>query len=843
MPKSPDSHVWYDGLFDFSMGMDSGVQPLLLKRNQAAFITNGTVRQTFIRQRPTYNKLTINYGGNTTLQNQFEQNLFQGACFYNPDTGNQCLMASVAGQLFQFSISGSTLTASNVSIPGSPQSTTATQAWLWQAENYVIWNDGINLPVFYNGTSSKRSNGAQTLVGTTAADFTAPAVGATVPVTFTGNYTGPFNVPIWIPATGAVYMATGTAVTYNAILTNISDTAGTTIITGKQVVFSPSTFGVLALSQAFPQGSFTVQPYPPGTFSVNVLLTLPYTGSIGDRFNLLGATWQVTGISGATVSVVNTTTFNFATAPAGTVLPSATNTMPNVVVGTVETNFVVPAVGSTVTAILDSPFQGTAGQIVYIGTGQYTIAVGPPNPPPPVSATVTMQNLSDTPGTNNAHPIQFFTIPQLPAGRMGAYGMGRNWMSLTDGKSFIASDIVGGSAGTPALNNRDAVLDITENTFLAGGGVFQIPGSMGDIRAMIFTSVLDTSMGQGPLQVLTPTNIFSCQAPVDRTTWQKLTNPILTNSLIANGGMGQNSTIAVNGDTMFRAVDGIRSLILGQRQFSTWGNVPLSLEMDRVINLDNLSLLPYSSAVVFDNRVIFTASPQAGPLGVYHQGAIVLNLDPIRSIDEKTQPTYDGEWEDLNVLQYVSGVVNGVQRLFAFNYNATTTNRIEIYEVLTDGGGQFDNGTTPVTWSFETASLFKDIKQKGLLDLIRLEDGEIYVDEVIGTVNFWVYYKPDQFPCWTKWYAWSITGPPGFPANQEPADCTLKPQFRTRMGLGKPSASDCDADTGFPMREGSTFQFKFVIQGHCRFLGAKFTAVSLPDIYFAKPVCPGIDFP
>ena len=833
MPKSPDAHVWYDGLFDFSAGMDSGVQPLLIKRNQAAFITNGTIRQSFMQQRPAFNKLTINYGGNTALQTAVETGLYQGGCFYQPDFGNQCLMAAISGHLYQFSIAGNIATVTDVTIPGDPNPATVTQAWLWQSENYVIWNDGLSLPVFYNGSTSRRSLGAEALVGTTAASFTAPAVGATVPVTFTAPYTGPLNQVIQIlPDT--FYLVSGAGTVFTVVLTNISETPGATVTPPEQIVSMPSVLGVLAA--LFPtQG---LGNYPLGT-ALAMTMTLPYSGAVGDLFNLFGGTWKVLSINGAALTVVNitaTTSPTGSTVPVGTQIVSATSSAPNVVVGNLTAPFTVPAQGSTITVGIDSQYLGAAGLPVYIETGQYTIAAGPVTPP---GAIVTLVNINDTVSTPHNAPTQFFTIPELPPGRMGVYGMGRNWECLVDGKSFIASDIVGGSAGTPAQQSRDSVLKITENTYLAGGGVFQVPGSIGDIRAMIFTAMLDQSMGQGALQVLTSTHIFSCNAPVDRTTWQSLTNPILTMSLIANGGQGQNNTIAVNGDTFFRSVDGIRSLILGQRQFSTWGNVPLSLEVDRIIEQDNTQLLSYGSAAVFDNRVIYTAAPQASPQGVFHEAAIVLNLDPIRSIDEKTQPVYDGMWTGINVLQYISGVVNGVQRLFAFTLDVVA-GRIEIYEVLTDTGGDFDNGVIPVTWGFETASLFKDIKQKGILDLVRLEDGEIYVDDVIGTVNFQVLYKPDQYPCWTPWYSWSICAVSPNPLAPTANDVNLKPQFRTRMGLGKPSASACDADTGFPMREGSTFQFKFVITGHCRFLGAKFMAVSLPDIYFAKPVCAAI---
>lgn len=832
MAKSPDSIKFYDGLFDFELGMDSGVQPLLLNRNQAAFITNGTVRQTFISPRPSYRKINLDFGGSATLQANLETGLWQGGCFYNPDFGNQSLMAAIGGKLFQCAISGNTAMVTDRSIPGDPNPATPVQAWLWQSENYIIWNDGLSLPVFFDGSTSRRSYGPQVVLATISANYTVPAVGSSVVVTLTAPYTGPLNIPIQIGS--AFYQTVGAGAVYNVSLENHSDVPGTTVPSGTQIVSEPSIMGVL--QNQYPQVPFAPGfNAPAGSYVDNMLLTLPFTMPVGTQFVLFGGVFQVTSISGNSVGTVNVTAFTFPAAPAppGTLVPLAFNSQPNVVVGTTVSSFVVPPIGSSVVVPLTQPYNGTANQVVYAGNGQYLIT-SVPSPPP--GTTLTIINNTDTPGATVTAPIDILSVPELPAGRMGVYGMGRNWVCLVDGKSFIASDIVGGSSGTKANKFRDAPLKITENTYLAGGGVFQVPGSIGDIRAMRFTSILDTSMGQGALQVFTPSTVFSCNAPVDRTTWQSLTNPILTVSMMANGAQGQNSTIPVNGDTFFRATDGIRSLILGQRQFSTWGNVPLSLEVDRIIDGDNAALLNYGSAVVFNNRMIMTTAPVAGPQGVFHEAAVALNFDPIRSVDEKTQPVYDGMWTGVNVLQYIGGTVAGVDRLFAFTYNVPLK-KIELYEVLLDGQSDFDNDVIPIVWSFETAALFKELKGKGPFDLIRLEDGEVYVDDVIGRVDFRVFYKPDQYPCWTPWFQWSVCAAKQNPLAPDPADVNLKPQYRPRMGLGKPSADDCDNNTGFPLREASTFQFKFVITGHCRFLGAKFMATSLPDVLFAKPVC------
>lgn len=506
--------------------------------------------------------------------------------------------------------------------------------------------------------------------------------------------------------------------------------------------------------------------------------------------------------------------------------------------------FVVPAFGSTVLGVvLNDVSNLVPGDILTNRyNGQYQVqAVG--------IGTADLLNLSASPPGQTvptftpsaSAPANLFWSHignQLPPGRMGAYGMGRNWVCLPDGKQFVASDIEGGASGTPALDYRDAVLYITENTYLAGGGNFSVPGSIGEITAMRFGATLDASLGQGPLQVFTSEAVFSCNAPVDRTTWQSVTNPILTESLIGNGALSQNATILANGDFMFRSPIGLASLILARRDFDTWGNVPQSREVDPILNKDNFGLLKFGSAVIFDNRILFTARPTQADQGVYHPLIIALNFDPISSLRGKAPSIYDGQWIGLNVLKLITGKFGGVDRCFAFTLE-TTTNQIELYEILktvedpdfaTDIITDFDGATErSIVQAFSSASIFNKHKADPTNELLkRLTNGEIMVDQLFGTVTFQAYWKPDQWPCWVPWYSWQECSGNATATN---------PGFRPRMGLGEPPALPCDSDNDRPLREGYTFQFRLVITGQCRFLGAHFTAWTISQDEFAKPKC------
>ena len=97
----------YDDISLFPNGMNSDLDPLLLSKDTLAFATNATVRRGFVTHRPPYSKkhLTIKYPSEA-VQEAIEQGLFQGAAYYQPDSGYQSIFAAISGRLFQWVING-----------------------------------------------------------------------------------------------------------------------------------------------------------------------------------------------------------------------------------------------------------------------------------------------------------------------------------------------------------------------------------------------------------------------------------------------------------------------------------------------------------------------------------------------------------------------------------------------------------------------------------------------------------------------------------------------------------------------------------------------------------------
>lgn len=822
-----------DYLSEFSAGINSGIAPELLAKNQLAFAINASIRGGFIKPRPPVQVQTLNFGNDEALQTLVETGKFQGGGYYRPDYGPECLIAQISGHLILFTSSGSAWNVSDISIAGDLNSTVPNQVWMWQSEKWMIVQDGTGvLPIFFDGTTSRRSYGPSVLLGTAIAFSPAspPAIGQIETVTLSAPYAGPYNIPVIF--NGEYYQPIEAASGYNVTLTNTHATDGLPIPLGSQIIISGSNVGYIsALATGHYAGPYlgTNDQYAISFggnhgLSVGDAIVVPTTGAPGH------ASGNVTVLAVLSLTQIVTAHPGFGGANQGNfsigTLVTKTTTTPNSIVGTTTASAVTPAIGASITVSLDQLYTGANGQTIFINGQEFSIAIPSSSGG---STTLMLVNLTDVATTAYVNPETIYSVPEIPAGRMGAYGMGCNACSSVDGLSFIIGDVVGSGAGTQANNYRDAVLKTVSNDFLAGGGSFRLPGTGDIITAMSFPTNLDTSLGQGPLQISTAFSIFSNIVPgTDPSTWSSVTNPIQTESLKDNGPLGQNSTIAINSDTFFRSNVGIGSLVLARRDFNQWGNKSISNEMQRILDADDQSLLSYGSGESFDNRYLDTASPLTISNGIIHSGITSLNLDLISSLRTSLPPSWESLWTGLNVFQMVSGRVAGTLRNFAFTYNFTKS-KIELYEMLPEKSAQYlDNGDTRIIWSFETPVLFGPTI-KSPVELAQLREGEVYLSNIKGTVSVDVYYRPDYYPCWVLWRSFDVCQS-NIPAN-------AKPGYRMRIGLGQPSVEDCEPGNNRPLRSGYFFQCRVVVTGSCTWKGMKASAMSMPQPTFAPVEC------
>ena len=481
--------------------------------------------------------------------------------------------------------------------------------------------------------------------------------------------------------------------------------------------------------------------------------------------------------------------------------------------------------GVTFTNSQSYPSSSTQGATVFVGTNssspnsnyQCTISTAPA---PGTVSSYSLTNQSVVSGTSLIGCI-LKTLVGIPCGKQFAYCQGRIWTALPNGTQFVAGDIVGGSSGTAANNYTDAILYTMQNTLLANGGTFSVPGNYGKIRAMVVAPTLNVALGQGSLQVLTTQCIFSVNAPTDITTWASLTTPIVTVSLIGSGATSQWSTIQVNGDILFRAPDGVRSMTIASLDFYKWNNTPCSQEVTREINNDNSSLLGNCSAVLHDNRVLFGSSPTTSNSGTYFQNVVAINLDTVSNLQSKSPSVWDGVWQSINSLQLMTTNFKNATRCFSFTCNGNT---IGLSEILTTSDGQDIAGTSGTFFQFETPVIFDENEVRGEYELLRLEDGEVYFQNLLGFVTFTVEFRPDYDQNWHPWYSWTVDNTNG------------KNPYKLRMGLGAPIGSN-GSTSGNQNRDGYDFQVRITIStGSAQFMGAAFKASIVPESEFAKPI-------
>lgn len=422
---------------------------------------------------------------------------------------------------------------------------------------------------------------------------------------------------------------------------------------------------------------------------------------------------------------------------------------------------------------------------------------------------------------------------EVPTGTCMGYSQGRLWVTLPDHRSYVGSDLVYGGSGTPTYGKRDAILYFTENTLIAGGGAFGVPFKSGEIVAMVPIGQIDTSLGQGPLQVFCTAGAFSVAAPYLRSQWSTVTFPIQSASLLGTGATSDWATVNVNGDIWYRSPDGARSFQVARRDFGTWTNTPLSSEVDRAFARDlDPTLLSWSSGALFDNRLLLTFAPYANPTyGIVHRGMAVLDFHPVSGITARDlPPVWEGEWSGLPILQLLGDTFLTTERAFAFTLAANNT--IELWELSKDS--LFDNDGAVdrlITWEVEGASY----GWRDGLSLKQLEWGDVWYDQIAADIAFSAYYRPDQEPNWQSWHSWQscATMETCDPVVNAGTGCitppsTLGNQYRVRQRFPEP-AKDCDTINNKPYRHGFEFQPRLVIQGPCRIKKLRMIAGDVPE--------------
>lgn len=428
-------------------------------------------------------------------------------------------------------------------------------------------------------------------------------------------------------------------------------------------------------------------------------------------------------------------------------------------------------------------------------------------------------------------------INEIPAATSMAYYMGRVWYAQD--RNYSAGDIVGNTiSGTLPYQFRDSVLKVTENPLCVGGDGFAVPSQAGNIRGIAFSANINTQLGEGALYIGTREQIYTLSVPVSRADWiaaDANNQPLQTVALISNGWVNDRSIVEVNGDLFFQSLEpSIRSFTTAVRNFTQWGNVPISINENRVLQFNDRSLLRFGSGIYFDNRLLQTALPFVVPCGIAHKCIIPLNFDVISTFERQLPPCWEGMWEGLNILELSTADFGGLQRAFASVWS-DEKKTIQWWELST--AGRWDNnGQNRVSWYIE----FPAFTWGSEYQLKKLIGAELWVDKLLGEVVFRMDYRPDGDPCWYPWMEWKeCTAKDSCETVHNPV-CTyptpMRESYRQMVTLPSPPVA-CASVMHRPSNIGHQFQVRLTIKGWCRVRGLYLHAEPVERKLYSNLVC------
>lgn len=402
---------------------------------------------------------------------------------------------------------------------------------------------------------------------------------------------------------------------------------------------------------------------------------------------------------------------------------------------------------------------------------------------------------------------------EVPVGGPMAYGKGRLWVAR--GNQYRGGDLV----YSDPTYGRDSVIRFTENTFLNEGGAFAVPA--GDVTGMAFGANLDTGLGDGDLLVGTLTNIHAFNAPVDRDVWKNMEQPLQRYAARAFGSVNHESMVLVNGDVIYRAPDGIRSLQYSRRDFDMWGQTPISRQVHRALRFDTGDWLTEASAVNFDNRLLMTIQPQRdNDHGIWHRGLVVLDYHHVTGMGEKRPPAWEGVWTGLRILRILTIEVGKVIRCFILALS--NAGRLQLWEVTKNAAfDRNDVDDVQIQWIVESRNMTAD-RPTGWK---RLTGAAQWLDRILGSVSLQAFYRADESECWRIWDRWSdcveyrdcaaTESCAAYPYSDVQPIRPLRQQVRPYIGLTQPPDVP-DPQTGGLSRDGYEFQVRYECTGRFR---------------------------
>lgn len=429
-------------------------------------------------------------------------------------------------------------------------------------------------------------------------------------------------------------------------------------------------------------------------------------------------------------------------------------------------------------------------------------------------------------------------VNEIPAATAMDYYQGRLWYA--QGRRYSAGDIVGGQSGTAAYNYTDSILNVTESPIVIGGDGFTVPSNAGNIRALFHNANINAPLGEGQLFIGTRKAIYAQQVPVTRNDWIAATansQPVQTIVQLINGPVSDRCLVKVNGDIFYQTLEpSIASLFASVRNFGQWGNRSISANENRLMTFNDRGLMQPATGILFENRILQGMLPEDTPQGIVHKAIVPMDVMPVSSFATEAKPVWEGMYEGLNILQLFAGDFGGRERAFALVV-AKDTSEIELWELTSYLREDYNiGGDSRVTWLIEFPAFTWGYE----LELKKLIGAELWIDKLLGTVEFTLEWRPDSDVCWKHWRSWKqCSAKNTCETVHDPACYPLEPlreSFRATMTLPTPPES-CVSATGRPASVGYQMQCRLTIKGWCRVRGFALHGLKVDRSLYTNMVC------
>ena len=316
-------------------------------------------------------------------------------------------------------------------------------------------------------------------------------------------------------------------------------------------------------------------------------------------------------------------------------------------------------------------------------------------------------------GTASRKAVQASPTLEVPTGTVMAYCHGRLFIKTAD-KQFVAGNI-----NMPS--NPGNVLRFVESTYLANGGAFFTPATIGNIVAMTWAQNYGTGTAQGPLVVMCQEGIASYAVYEPRAQWQDL--PIQKIEPSGSGCATEFGVVRMNEDLLFIGWNGLEDMsLLSSEAATTHRLTNLNTEIKEFFSDETTRLLQFAHGTRFDNRLLFTSIGEEvsalDSVGMEIQdyrftGLMSLDFAPRDGIGQmgKTQlPSFDGLWTGVHPMGIASGVFDYDERCFVFGKDDDGKNHL--YRLMKDPG--LDRGFIPPKCSLYTRGMpFISVNESG----------------------------------------------------------------------------------------------------------------------------------